>query len=116
MPASSCRQPLGHVQIDVAILELPRVDVRLRFGTEILGERGRIRIHVDEHETAEQLDLRLRQRELLAIDVREVPVADDALVRAVDVPAPAVEAALEFARATLACLRRAAWCRDAGRR
>src|SRR5262249_9724740 len=44
---------------------------------------------------------RLREREFPAIDVGEVPLADDPLVRPVNVPTPAVETALEFAGAPL---------------
>src|SRR5262249_49911644 len=91
-------KPLGNVQIDVAILELPCIDVRLGRGAQVISERGRLRVHVDEHESSEYLDSRLRQRELLPIHMGEVPLTDDALVGTVDVPAPAVKAALELRR------------------
>ena len=54
-------QPLGHVQIDVAVLELPGLDVRHRFPPQIIGQRGCLWVHVDEHETAQTLDPGLRQ-------------------------------------------------------
>src|SRR3546814_2606561 len=70
--------------------------MRLGFLAEIIAKRRRVGIHVDEHEAAESFDAHLRQRQVLEIDVREIPVAQRFLVRTVEVPGPAMERAFEF--------------------
>src|SRR5436309_5595582 len=82
----------------VAVLEVPGLDMLERFLAEIVLERWRIRIHVDPDETAQRLHSRFGQAEFGRVRMREIPGADDFLVGAVDVPAPAMEAALELAR------------------
>src|SRR5437867_4971927 len=82
----------------VAVLELPGLDMLDRFLAEIIFQRWRVGIHVDPHKAAQRLHLGFGQAEFCRIGVREIPRADDFLVGAVDVPAPAMEAALELAR------------------
>ena len=54
------------------------------------------------HEAGEQFDPRFGQLEFFFGGVAEIPAALAALEAAIDVPAPAVEAALEFAGAAFA--------------
>src|SRR3546814_10981001 len=82
--------------IEVAVFQLPRIDMGLGFLAEIIAKRRRVGIHVDEHEAAESFDAHLRQRQVLEIDVREIPVAQRFLVRTVEVPGQAMEREFEF--------------------
>ena len=108
MNASIVQLPVGRqgfvdMAVNVAVFQLPLRDMRHEFGAEIVRQRRRVVIHVDEHEAAPTVRPWPRAvKTCRRFDMGEIPIADRFLQRAVEVPAPAVEAALEFAGATLA--------------
>ena len=86
------RDRFVNMAVHVAVLELPGLDMRHKFRAEILRQRRRGLIHVDEYEPAQALDPGLWQRKLLCVHMRKIPLAGHLIQRAIDIPAPAVEA------------------------
>ena len=91
-------QHLRHVDLDEAVLERPPGEVVVELA-DVLRQRRRRRVGVDEHEPAPGRDLHLAQAPVGRIlDLREVPRARDVQQRPVDLPAEAVERAAELRR------------------
>ena len=81
---------------DIAVLQLPCLEVGQCFSAEVILKAGRVGIHVDENEAAERGHLGLRERQVFLLDMREIPIAQHGLASAVDVPAPGVKRAFEL--------------------
>ena len=78
-----------------ALLRLPAGEVR-RQHAQVLGERCRVRVHVQEYEATPAFHARLRQREIGIVQVREIPAAGHRIDLAVELPAKAVERTAEL--------------------
>ena len=89
-------QHLLHVRLGVAAREVPVVE----FGelAEVLAQRDLVGVEADEDEAAPGVHAHLRQREGLVLHLREVPTRRHSLQFPVEVPAEAVELALQLAR------------------
>ncbi len=96
-------QYLLHMTLDVAVFEIPALEVLRKVAHEV-GERARVGVGVDEHETAPRVDLRLWQSELVGCYVLEVPPGRHGLEFAVECPGPAVERASELRAPTVVVL------------
>src|SRR5437868_15202345 len=90
------RKFFEHMQVNVAILEFPLIDMRLGLFSKIFRQRSGVGIEIYENETAEAFHARFWELVFGAVDVREIPLAGYFLKRSIQVPGPAVETAAEL--------------------
>ena len=73
---------LGHVRFNVALLWAPDGEMGRQVAHEVRQRLG-FHVHVDEHPARPGLATHRRQREVAAVDLREIPLRGDAAQAAV---------------------------------